>query len=157
MNICSHGPPHGAPPNWRGNGRMQPYAYRREVFYPRVNFSRHGEDVTRMTDALGWRAKFGVLAPSTNTIVEPDFYRMSVPGVTAHFARIHIRDQNLGSDAAFEALLEQVREEMDHAVAQVLTAEPDYMIMGMSSETFWGGVEGHRQFIKQIKECSHGL
>ena len=59
-----------------------------------------------MTDALGWRAKFGVLAPSTNTIVEPDFYRMSVPGVTAHFARMHIRDQHLGSDAAFEALLE---------------------------------------------------
>jgi maleate isomerase len=110
-----------------------------------------------MTDALGWRAKFGVLAPSTNTIVEPDFYRMSVPGVTAHFARIHIRDQNLGSDAAFEALLEQVREETGHAVARVLTAEPDYMIMGMSSETFWGGVEGNRHFIAQIKELSHGL
>ena len=43
----------------------------------------------RMTDALGWRAKFGVLAPSTNTIVEPDFYRMSVPGVTAHFSHSH--------------------------------------------------------------------
>src|SRR5688500_2112822 len=77
----------------------------------------------RMTDALGWRAKFGVLAPSTNTIVEPDFYRMGVPGVTAHFSRIHIRDQNLGSDAAFEALLEQVREEIGHAVARVMTAE----------------------------------
>ena len=75
-----------------------------------------------MTDALGWRAKFGVLAPSTNTIVEPDFYRMSVPGVTAHFARIHIRDQNLGSDAAFEALPGQVREEIGHAVARVLAA-----------------------------------
>ena len=33
-----------------------------------------------MPDALGWRKKFGVLAPSTNTIVEPDFYRMGVPG-----------------------------------------------------------------------------
>ena len=110
-----------------------------------------------MPDALGWRAKFGVLAPSTNTIVEPDFYRMSVPGVTAHFSRIHIRDQNLGSDAAFETLLEQVREEIGHAVARVLTAEPDYMVMGMSSETFWGGVEGNRHFIEQIKKLSHGL
>ncbi len=34
-----------------------------------------------MTDALGWRGKFGVLAPSTNTVVEPDFYQMTVPGV----------------------------------------------------------------------------
>ena len=62
-----------------------------------------------MPDALGWRKKFGVLAPSTNTIVEPDFYRMGVPGVTCHFSRIHIRDQDLGSDAAFEALMVQIR------------------------------------------------
>lgn len=110
-----------------------------------------------MPDVLGWRAKFGVLAPSTNTIVEPDFYRMSVPGVTAHFSRIHIRDQNLGSDAAMEALLEQVREEIGHAVARVMTAEPDYLVMGMSSETFWGGIQGNRRFIKEIQEMSGGL
>lgn len=110
-----------------------------------------------MTDALGWRAKFGVLAPSTNTIVEPDFYRMSVPGVTAHFSRIYIRHQQLGDDAAFEALLAQVRQEIRAAVERVMTAEPDYLVMGMSSETFWGGVEGNRQFISQIRELSGGL
>ena len=110
-----------------------------------------------MTDALGWRAKFGVLAPSTNTIVEPDFYHMSVPRVTAHFSRIHIRNQNLSDDAAFEALLGQVRQEIGYAVERVMTAEPDYMVMGMSSETFWGGVEGNRQFIQQIKALSGGL
>ena len=107
-----------------------------------------------MPDALGWQAKFGVLAPSTNTIVEPDFYHMSVPGVTSHFSRIHIRDQNLGDDDAMEALMVQVREETDQAVARVMTAEPDYMVMGMSSETFWGGMEGNRQFIKQINDLS---
>lgn len=110
-----------------------------------------------MPDALGWRAKFGVLAPSTNTIVEPDFYRMGVPGVTSHFSRIHIRNQNLGSDAAFEALLEQVREEIRFAVERVMTAEPDYMVMGMSSETFWGGMEGNRQFVKQIKDLTDDI
>ncbi len=110
-----------------------------------------------MPDALGWRAKFGVLAPSTNTIVEPDFYRMAVPGVTSHFSRIHIRDQSLGDDAAMEALMEQVREELRHAVARVMTAEPDYMVMGMSSETFWGGMEGNRQFIRRIQEWTGGL
>jgi len=107
-----------------------------------------------MPDALGWRAKFGVLAPSTNTIVEPDFYHMGVPGVTSHFSRIHIRDPNLNDDAAMEALMVQVREETAQAVARVMTAEPTYMIMGMSSETFWGGMEGNRQFIRQIRELS---
>lgn len=102
-------------------------------------------------DALGWRAKFGVIAPSTNTIVEPDFYRMTVPGVTAHFSRIWIRNQNLSSDDAFEELLEQIRLEIEYAVQRVMTAEPDYMVMGMSAETFWGGVAGNREFIRQIK------
>jgi maleate isomerase len=107
-----------------------------------------------MVDALGWRRKFGVLAPSTNTIVEPDFYRMTVPGVTAHFSRIWIRNQNLSSDEAFEQLLEQIRVEMDYAVQRVMTAEVEYMVMGMSAETFWGGVEGNRQFVARIKELS---
>ncbi|GAA3203504.1 arylmalonate decarboxylase [Actinocorallia longicatena] len=107
-----------------------------------------------MTDALGWRRKFGVIAPSTNTIVEPDFYRMTVPGVTAHFSRIHIRDQNMAGDSGMERLLEQIRDEIGSACERVLTCEPDYMVMGMSAETFWGGVEGNRAFVKQIHDLT---
>ncbi|MEV6072457.1 arylmalonate decarboxylase [Nocardia sp. NPDC052001] len=107
-----------------------------------------------MTDALGWRRKFGVIAPSTNTIVEPDFYRMTVPGVTSHFARIHIRDQNMSDDAGMDRLLEQIRTEIVSACERVLTCEPDYMVMGMSAETFWGGIEGNRQFVKQIHDVT---
>ncbi|MEV6278900.1 arylmalonate decarboxylase [Nocardia sp. NPDC051832] len=107
-----------------------------------------------MTDALGWRRKFGVIAPSTNTIVEPDLYRMGVPGVTSHFSRIHIRDQNMSDDAGMDRLLEQIRAEIVSACERVLTCEPDYMVMGMSAETFWGGVEGNRQFVKQIHDVT---
>lgn len=110
-----------------------------------------------MTDALGWRKKFGVLAPSTNTIVEPDFYTMRVPGVTAHFSRIHIRNQDLSSNDAFEQLLIQIRAEINHAVDRVMTCEPDYLVMGMSAETFWDGVEGNRAFKRRISECANGL
>ena len=105
-------------------------------------------------DVLGWRRKFGVIAPSTNTIVEPDFYAMTVPGVTAHFSRIHIRDMNMDSDEGMQRLLDQIRDEIAASVERVMTAEPDYMVMGMSAETFWGGVEGNRQFIKQINDLS---
>jgi maleate isomerase len=110
-----------------------------------------------MTDALGWRKKFGVIIPSTNTIVEPDFYRMSVPGVTAHIGRIHIRDQNLSSDEAFANLLQQIRIEIKYAIERVLTAEPDYLVMGMSAETFWDGVEGNRRFTRMISDWAGGL
>jgi maleate isomerase len=105
-------------------------------------------------DALGWRKKFGVLIPSTNTIVEPDFYAMAVPGVTAHVSRIWSRDQALNSDDAFERLLEQIRAEIAPAVHRVMTSEPDYMVMGMSAETFWEGVEGNRRFKQEITDLS---
>lgn len=105
-------------------------------------------------DALGWRKKFGVIIPSTNTIVEPDFHHMTVPGVTPHMSRIWIRDQDLSDDEAFEALLEQIRVEIEYAVQRVMTSQPDYMVMGMSAETFWGGVEGNREFIRNIKAWS---
>ena len=110
-----------------------------------------------MTDALGWRKKFAVLAPSTNTIVEPDFYAMRVPGVTAHFSRIHIRNQDLSSDAAFQNLLAQIREEINYAIDRVMTCEPDYVVMGMSAETFWDGVEGNRAFKRRVSERAGGL
>jgi maleate isomerase len=105
-------------------------------------------------DVLGWRRKFGVIVPSTNTVVEPEFHAMSVPGVTAHTSRIHIRDQDLSSDDAMLALIDQIREEIGHSVTRVCTSEPDYMVMGMSAETFWDGVEGNRRFVKQIKDIS---
>jgi maleate isomerase len=104
-----------------------------------------------MPDVLGYRGKWGVLVPSTNTVVEPDFYAMVPHGVTLHTSRIFIGDQNIPDDAAFEALMEQIRASLSRAIEDVKTCEPDYLVMGMSSETFWGGVEGNRAFIQRVE------
>jgi maleate isomerase len=53
-----------------------------------------------------------------------------------------------------ERLLEQIRAEIGGACERVLTCEPDYMVMGMSAETFWDGVEGNRAFKKQITDIT---
>ncbi|MEH1870042.1 amidohydrolase family protein [Nostoc sp.] len=108
-----------------------------------------------MTDALGWRKKFGVLAPSTNTIVEPDFHAMAVRGVTSHISRIHIRDQDLSSDEKMVRILEQIDDEILFAVDRVITAGIDYLIMAMSAETFWEGLKGNRAFVKRLEDCQH--
>ncbi|HET8977472.1 MAG TPA: arylmalonate decarboxylase [Solirubrobacteraceae bacterium] len=107
-----------------------------------------------MTDALGWRATFGVIAPSTNTVVEPDFHRMTVRGVTSHMGRIWIRDQQMSDNEKFQALRAQIQAETDAACERVLTCEPDRMVMGMSAETFWGGIEGNRQFTERIESLT---
>jgi len=107
-----------------------------------------------MPDALGYRVKFGVLVPSTNTIVEPDFYAMAPPGVTLHVGRIFIENQTMDDDASFEKLMLQIRASIARAVADVMSSEPDALIMGMSSETFWGGKKGNDEFQRRIEEVS---
>jgi maleate isomerase len=108
-------------------------------------------------DRLGWRKKFGVIAPSTNTIVQPEFDMMRVPGVTSHYGRIFIPDGRIATDEGMENLLVQIRANMDACVESLMTMQPDYMVMGMSAETFWDGVEGNRQFVKQIQDLTGGL
>jgi maleate isomerase len=105
-----------------------------------------------MTDVLGWRKKFGVLAPSTNTIVEPDFHAMAVRGVTCHTSRIHVRDQDLSSDEKMVRLLQEIDKEIFSAIDRVMTAGVDYLIMAMSAETFWEGIEGSKAFISRIED-----
>ena len=56
-----------------------------------------------MTDAQGFRRKFGVLGPSTNTIVQPDFDDMRPHGVTNHYSRIFTPNANAVSNESFRA------------------------------------------------------
>ncbi|MBK6597838.1 MAG: arylmalonate decarboxylase [Proteobacteria bacterium] len=95
-----------------------------------------------MTDSLGWRRKFGVVAPSTNTSVQPEYDDMRPRGVTNHFARITIPDTAVRTDAEFLAMMHNIRGATEAAIDSVMTCSPDYVVMGMSAETFWDGAEG---------------
>lgn len=107
-----------------------------------------------MTSIVGPRATFGVIVPSTNTVVESEYYDMRPAGVSYHAGRLHIDNEALDSDDVFEAFLEQLREVMPHTIATLMTCKPTYLIMGMSAETFWGGAEGTAQFESWIHELS---
>jgi maleate isomerase len=100
------------------------------------------------------RAQFGLILPSTNTVVEAEFNWMRVPGVSWHSGRIMIHNPALDDDDAFVAFLESLREEISAAVKSVMTAKPSYLVMGMSAETFWGGKEGAAHFTAWMKELS---
>src|ERR1700735_4039530 len=104
-----------------------------------------------MPDALGWRMKFGVIAPSTNTIVQPEFDAMRPAGVTNHFGRIHIPNDPLRGDDDFTRLIETVRREIMSAIDRVMTCEPGHLIMGMSSETFWDGLDGSERLKERVE------
>src|SRR5262245_14765219 len=104
-----------------------------------------------MPDAVGYRKKLGVIVPSTNTVVEADYNRMAPHGVSFHTGRMYIGQPVMDSDAAFQAILEQIRASIRIAIRDVMTCQPDYMIMGMSSETFWGGAAGNAAFIERVR------
>lgn len=107
-----------------------------------------------MPDVVGYRAKFGVIVPSTNTVVEHDFNMIGPRGVTFHTGRMYIEVPTLDSDETFLALIGQIRDSISVAVRDVLTCRPDYMVMGMSAETFWNGVEGNRRFEARIRDAT---
>lgn len=109
-----------------------------------------------MTDSLGWRAKFGVLIPSTNTSVQPEFDAMRPTGVTNHVSRIRIPNMALENDDDFARLVEHIAAGQIEAVDSVMTCEPDRIVLGISVETFWGGYKLSKQ-LKADLEARTGL
>ncbi|MFL9828929.1 Asp/Glu racemase, partial [Rhodoplanes sp. SY1] len=105
-----------------------------------------------MVDSLGYRKKFGVIAPSTNTSVQPEYDAMRPVGVTNHFSRIDIPDNSVKSDDDFNALIGNIRSAMMDSIDSVMTCSPDYLIMGMSAETFWDGLDGSKALQKRVEE-----
>ena len=104
-----------------------------------------------MRDVLGWRRKFGVLGPSTNTIVQPDFEMMRPPGVTNHYSRIFTPNAQAVSNESFKAGIELIGSNVLDAVRSVMTCSPDYLVMGMSSVTFVGGAKGADEFQRKVE------
>jgi maleate isomerase len=56
-----------------------------------------------------------------------------------------------------EAFLVDLRHEIKRAVESVCHADVDYLVMGMSAETFWGGQDGAQECIQFMSKLSHGL
>jgi maleate isomerase len=110
-----------------------------------------------MTDSLGYRMKFAVVAPSTNTSVEPEYANMRPRGVTNHFSRISIPDTKVGSDDSFMVMLNNIRQGTFEAVDVSMSMEPGCVIMGMSAETFWDGAEGAARLHTKMLERTGGV
>ena len=109
-------------------------------------------------DALGWRCKFAVVAPSTNTIVQPDMEKFRVPGVTNHFGRIYVPNMKVRNDDDFIALVEAIGSTLRDAVDRCKTCEPDYLIMGMSALMFWDGRDASEKRMQELSDyCGLGV
>jgi maleate isomerase len=107
-----------------------------------------------MTDTLGFRLKLGIIAPSTNTSVQPEMEGMRPYGVTNHFGRLYIPDDPIKNDDDFNRLMANIRATMEEAAHSVMTCQPDRLVLGMSSETFWDGLDGSDRLAARMREIA---
>jgi maleate isomerase len=101
---------------------------------------------------IGSRGRIAVIIPSTNIGVEYDCQRFLPPGVSWHFSRFWVAQPDLSSDNMFLAFIDEIRKTIPDAMRNAMTCEPSYIMMGMSAETFWGGLEGNAEFEERLRE-----
>lgn len=106
----------------------------------------------RQVNYVGHRARIGVVVPSTNTSVEYDCQRIIPRGVSWHTTRFLITHTDLSDDANFLQFLAELRKTIGGSIAALMTCKPDHAMLGMSAETFWGGIEGNDGFVDRIQE-----
>ncbi len=107
-----------------------------------------------MTDVQGYRAVLGVIGPSTNTVVQPDMERMRPEGVTNHYRGIFVTDPVALSNEDFLAGTQAISDNTMAAVRETMTCKPDYLVLGMSAVTFYGGVAGGAEFKREVEELA---
>jgi len=75
----------------------------------------------------GWRAKIGLIVPSTNTVAEPEFWRVAPKGVSIHSARA-----TLIGNATTESYY-KMAEAVIRSASDLATAEVDIVAYGCTS------------------------
>ncbi len=110
-----------------------------------------------MKNSLGFRLKLGIIAPSTNTSVQPEMDDMRPYGVTNHFGRLYIPDDPIRNDDDFNRMMDNIRSSMDDAAQSVMSCHPDRLVLGMSSETFWDGLEGSNRLMERMHQLTGGV
>lgn len=117
-------------------------------------FSRRSKEAV-MVDTLGWRLKLGVLVPSTNTSVQPEYDAMRPSGVTNHVRGFRIPNAPTRTDAEFKQQLENMRATMVDAMDEVLTLEPGHVILATAAESA-GGIAGAKMLRERLLAKSDG-
>lgn len=72
-------------------------------------------------------ARVGLIVPSSNTVMEVDFYRALPRQVTLHTARMYLKDTTVQG----EELMLDVH--LPHAARDIATAKPDLVVFGCTS------------------------
>lgn len=92
-------------------------------------------------------SRIGLLVPSSNTTVEPEFYRALPPGVTLHVARLFL------TQIAPEAILGIVQD-LETQSRGLASADVDVIVLGATAPSFLKGLGYDRELIARIEAAT---
>lgn len=91
--------------------------------------------------------RIGLLVPSSNTTVEPEFYRALPRSVTLHTARLFL------TRITPESILKMVSE-METQAKLLASADVDVIVLGATAPSFLNGLGYDRELIQQIEKAT---
>jgi maleate isomerase len=109
-----------------------------------------------LRDALGHRAKIGILVPASNTIVEPEMAAMQPPGVTNHVSRMS-RVKRPAHDLELYKKFLGKSVDMDAAIDLLTAVEPNIIVHGHSVDSFVGGMAAANAMRKHMEAVAGGI
>ncbi len=89
--------------------------------------------------------RFGVIVPSVNTVVEPEFYSLGLPDVTFHFARARNREGSVRAE------LEAMATEAPDVAVNLADARPERVLFACTSGSLFGGIGFDRRVAAAIE------
>ncbi|MEM2203550.1 MAG: aspartate/glutamate racemase family protein [Sulfolobales archaeon] len=95
----------------------------------------------------GWRARIGLIVPSSNTTMEPELYRAIPQGVSIHTSRIPLREVTI------ESLLEMEKHSL-RASQELVDADVDLILYGCTSGSLVGGPGFDKAIAGKIYEAT---
>lgn len=100
-----------------------------------------------------WGHKVGVLTPATNITVENELWHMRVESATVNTSRIKIDGMDWKARNGIQKFVEGVGTRLPETAAR-LQFKPDALLLGISSSSLWGGLEGNARIKSEIKEIT---
>lgn len=86
----------------------------------------------------------GLIVPSVNTTIEPEFGKLGPPGLSFHAARINLTETTVSG-------LEGMNQELIGAVKLVAATNPDVLVYACTSGSFFAGRDGMTELTDKIR------
>jgi maleate isomerase len=94
--------------------------------------------------------RIGLIVPSSNSTVEPEFWKMAPKNVTVHAARMQISENTLEG-------LRRMEKDAERAASLLSDAAVDVVCYACTSGSFYGGIEHERRLADRLQEAARGI